>query len=740
MRLKKLEISGFKSFAHKTDLEFPTAVSAIVGPNGSGKSNVVDAVRWVLGEQSFKNLRSKSGADLIWAGSATKSAQGKASVNLHFDNKDGFFPIDFEEVIIGRKVYRDSTNEYYLNGSLVRLKDIAELLARSKLGLRGHSIVNQGSADEILKSNPEERRGILEDALGLREFQLKKLEAEGKLTETGANILKTHGLLSEIFPHLRSLKRQVEKFKKREFLVNDLNNFENEFFKARIFEILSDKNKNKKAREVLESKIIVARENFEDKEKSFEVQMAEISQTGDKTKQMEADSEKLNVERQIIVREIGRLEGLTQRANRSGDNNTKTLEAVLAIKIKYWAKRLNAVLGLNTIGDFREAIKVLADEIQNIGNYLAKSETDKILASVSLADLDRADKNPYEKDMGEFKIKLEQLENRAKQIQVAIAKIRSEENNWRTDYLNSQKELELARREYFSAEDLIREFDLEDEKIKLKEANIKSEMWGSGKNYEEFSATFAVVEPVKMLETRLPAPEGTANGGQAEFPTLTEFQITELQNKIIKLRREISDIGSIDEEMVREYEETSKRHEFLTAEVDDLNSATQSLKNLIGDLTIRINNNFKVGLARINEEFHHYFRLMFGGGSAKLTIDDFGESGSGANITINIPQKRIKDLNLLSGGERSLVSIALLFAIVSASKPPFLVLDEIDAALDEVNASRFAKVLKDLAKDTQFILITHNRATMEAAKVLYGVTMDSDGVSKLFSLKLEEAV
>ena len=227
---------------------------------------------------------------------------------------------------------------------------------------------------------------------------------------------------------------------------------------------------------------------------------------------------------------------------------------------------------------------------------------------------------------------------------------------------------------------------------------------------------------------------------ETEFPTLTEFQITELQNKIIKLRREISDIGSIDEEVMREYEETGKRHEFLTAEVDDLNSATQSLKNLIGDLTIRINNNFKVGLARINEEFHHYFRLMFGGGSAKLTIDDFGESGSGANITINIPQKRIKDLNLLSGGERSLVSIALLFAIVSASKPPFLVLDEIDAALDEVNASRFAKVLKDLAKDTQFILITHNRATMEAAKILYGITMDGDGVSKLFSLKLEEAV
>ena len=722
MRLKKLEISGFKSFAHKTDLEFPTAVSAIVGPNGSGKSNVVDAVRWVLGEQSFKNLRSKSGVDLIWAGSTTKSAQGKASVNLHFDNKDGFFPIDFEEVIIGRKVYRDGANEYYLNGSLVRLKDIAELLARSKLGLRGHSIVNQGSADEILRSNPEERRSILEEALGLREFQIKKSEAECKLTETGANLEKTQGLLSEIFPHLRSLKRQVEKFKKREFLVNDLNNFENEFFKAKFFEILSDKNKNKKAREILGSNIIAVRENLETKEKSFEVRTAEISQTGDKTKQMEADLGKLNTERQIIIREIGRLEGLAQHAKRNSDNNAKTLEAVLAIKIKYWAKRLNAVLGLNTIDDFKEAIKAVADEIQNIGNYLTKSETDKILASVSLADLERADKNPYERDMGELKIKLEQLENQEKQIQVAIAKIRSEENNWRTDYLVSQKELELARREYFSVENLIKEFDLEDEKIKLKEADIKSEMWGSGKNYEEFVATFAAVEPV-VLETEFPT-----------FPILTE-----LQNKIIKLRREISDIGSIDEEVMREYEETNKRHEFLTVEVDDLNRATQSLKNLIGDLTVRINNDFKEGLMRINEEFHNYFRLMFGGGSAKLIVDDFGESGSGANITINIPQKRIKDLNLLSGGERSLVSIALLFAIVSASRPPFLVLDEIDAALDEVNAARFAKVLKDLAKDTQFILITHNRATMEASKVLYGVTMDSDGVSKMFSLKLENA-
>jgi len=719
MRLKKLEILGFKSFAHKTALEFPVNISAIVGPNGSGKSNVADSVRWVLGEQSFKNLRSKSGVDLIWAGSAVKSAQGKASVSLYFDNHDGFFPIDFEEVIIGRKVYRDGANEYYLNDSQVRLKDIAELLARSKLGLRGHSIVNQGSADEILKADPLERRGILEEALGLREFQLKKSEAEAKLLETSVNLEQTASLINEIFSHLRSLKRQVEKFKKREFLINDLNNLENEFFKIKIQEILAERSKNQKAREEINAKIAKAKENFEAKQELFEGQLAKISQTGKESNQLEIDSEKLNVEQYNIMRELGRVEGLIESAKKHNVKNVKTLEMVLAIKIKYWAKRLNAVSELVDVNAIKKAVKDLAGEIETISNYFERNEISKILSLVDLADLEEESGSPYEKDKEDLKIKLAKLENQIKQAKETVLKIRLEETKWRDKYLDFQKELEKARREYISAQEVTQKFDLEEEKIKLREADIKSEMWSSGKNYEEFYKTSI------MLET--------------ELPTLPTF-LTGLENKIIKLRREIADIGSIDEETRREYEETNKRHEFLTTESTDLNHAIESLKDLIGDLADRINNDFKTGLTKINEEFNHYFRLMFGGGSSRLTLNVSENEPSGVSINVNVPQKRVKDLNLLSGGERSLVSIALLFAIVSASRPPFLILDEIDAALDEDNAVRFAKVLKDLAEKTQFILITHNRATMEIANVLYGVTMGDDGVSKLFSLKLEDAV
>ena len=722
MRLKKLEILGFKSFAHKTALEFPVNISAIVGPNGSGKSNVVDSVRWVLGEQSFKNLRSKSGVDLIWAGSAVKSAQGKASVSLYFDNHDGFFPIDFEEVIIGRKVYRDGANEYYLNDSQVRLKDIAELLARSKLGLRGHSIVNQGSADEILKADPLERRGILEEALGLREFQLKKSEAEAKLLETSINLEQTASLINEIFPHLRSLKRQVERFKKREFLINDLNNLENEFFKIKIQEILAERSENQKAWEEINAKIAKAKENFEAKQKLFEGQLAKISQTGKESSQLEVDLEKLNIEHYNIMRELGRIEGLIESAKKHNVKNVKTLEAVLAIKIKYWAKRLNATSELVDINAIKKAVIGLAGEIETISNYFERNEISKILSLVNLPDLEEENRSPYEKDKEDLKIKLTKLEDQIKQAKETVLKIRLEETKWRDEYLDFQKELEVARREYISAQEVVQKFDLEEEKIKLREADIKSEMWSSGKNYEEFQPV--VMEVVALAKLA---------------PLETKF-LTGLEDKIIKLRRGIADIGSIDEETMREYEETNKRHEFLTAESTDLNHATESLRNLIRDLTDRINNDFKMGLIKINEEFNHYFRLMFGGGSSRLTFNDSENEPSGVSINVNVPQKRVKDLNLLSGGERSLISIALLFAIVSASRPPFLILDEIDAALDEDNAVRFAKVLKDLAEKTQFILITHNRATMEIANILYGVTMGDDGVSKLFSLKLEDAV
>ena len=211
MRLKRLEICGFKSFGKKANFEFPSAITAIVGPNGSGKSNVAEAIRFVLGEQSMKSMRGKRGEDLIFNGSQQAGRASRANVTIVFDNTKREFPIDFDEVSIAREVYRDGTNQYFLNGSQVRLKDIFELLASVHIGASGHHMISQGEADRILNANPKERREMIEDALGLKLYLYKRAESERRLQKTEENMKEAEMLRKEIAPHLRFLKKQVEK-------------------------------------------------------------------------------------------------------------------------------------------------------------------------------------------------------------------------------------------------------------------------------------------------------------------------------------------------------------------------------------------------------------------------------------------------------------------------------------------------------------------------------------------------
>jgi len=177
MYLKSIQLSGFKSFAKSSVLEFTSSISAIVGPNGSGKSNVAEAFRFVLGEQSIKSLRGKRGEDLIFNGAGSEVRGNRASVKVVFDNSDKVFGIDFPEVSIERVVHRDGANEYLINGSQVRLKDVIELLAKAHIGASGHHIISQGEADKILNASTKERKSIIEDALGLKIYQYKRIES-----------------------------------------------------------------------------------------------------------------------------------------------------------------------------------------------------------------------------------------------------------------------------------------------------------------------------------------------------------------------------------------------------------------------------------------------------------------------------------------------------------------------------------------------------------------------------------
>ena len=231
MRLKSIELSGFKSFAKKTPLQFASTVTAIVGPNGSGKSNIAEAFRFVLGEQSMKSMRGRRGEDMIWNGSTSSPRAGRASVKLFFDNSDRALALDFDEVVIERVVHRDGGNDYMLNGSHVRLRDIAELLAQANIGASGHHIISQGEADRILSASARDRRRMLEDALGLTAHLYKRQEAMRKLEKTAENMREVESLRRELAPHIRFLQGQVKKIEESQTLRSDLLTLYEEYLK-----------------------------------------------------------------------------------------------------------------------------------------------------------------------------------------------------------------------------------------------------------------------------------------------------------------------------------------------------------------------------------------------------------------------------------------------------------------------------------------------------------------------------
>jgi chromosome segregation protein len=222
MLIKRVVIQGFKTFANRTEFIFDAGITAVVGPNGSGKSNVVDAVRWCLGEQSFSLLRSKKSSDIIFSGSDKKARLGLAQVSLTLDNSQGELPIDFAEIEITRRAYRDGENEYLLNGKPVRLMDITELLAQTGLGKRTYALVGQGLIDRALSLAPEERRALFEEAAGITGYQLKRGTTLRRLEATQQNLTRVHDIVAELSPRIKQLKRQAERAREQEQATLDL--------------------------------------------------------------------------------------------------------------------------------------------------------------------------------------------------------------------------------------------------------------------------------------------------------------------------------------------------------------------------------------------------------------------------------------------------------------------------------------------------------------------------------------
>jgi len=745
MQLKSLEISGFKSFSKKSTFFFDVPITAIVGPNGSGKSNVAEAFRWALGEQSLKSLRGKRGEDLIFSGPVATSKLSRASVSVIFDNADRHFDLDFDEVKITREVFRDGVNEYSINGTAVRLRDILELLAKISLGASGHHIISQGEADRVLTSNPIERRTMIEEALGLKLYQWKLDESEKKLAKTEDNKKQVESLRREIAPHLKFLKKQVEKIERADELRRELKGLYRDYLKREKVFIDFWQKKLGEEKSVLNEELRGLDERISLLSASLHTDSA-ASAEQKKIAEAEQSLRALRQSRDEVSRSLGRLEGLIEvkTARLSAGPEEEIDRPISLSSVRALAEEIKTALGeAEQSSDFSIVKNIVSRVRSRLDNFFATYEPHKEDADLTgeleklRSDLAQLEKGIIDKNKEEQEI--------LATITTLKQAIRQEEDTTRG-----------AERELFELKTRRGELSSKRGELLAREETIKREEEDFQREIQE--GLVLVDREILMFENETISIDDVLGEDRRAQE--------ERRRQIEKVKIRLEDMGAERGDVLEEFKEVTERDTHLEHELADLEASELALKQVMQELRIKIDVEFKEGIVKINSAFQQFFAEMFGGGTAKLEVvapvvrknreakllsDDemmaemdnpdqpanVGKEGIDINVTL--PKKRIKGLAMLSGGERALTSIALLFAMSQVNPPPFLVLDETDAALDEANSRKYGQMIVNLSQSSQLIVITHNRETMARAGILYGVTMGGDGISRLLSIKFDEA-
>ena len=979
MYLKEIKAHGFKSFADKISIDLNKDITGIVGPNGSGKSNVVDAVRWVLGEQSVKSLRGTDNmTDVIFSGSNSRNPLNVASVTLVFDNSDNHLPVAFDEVSIKRRVYRDGTNEYYLNGEKCRLKDITDVLLDSGIAKESFNIISQGKIEEILSSKPSDRRIIFEEAAGVLKYKKRKEDALRKLDRTHNNMSRVEDIINELEVQVNPLKEQKEKALEYIDIKDELENIEislitkditdinftykakkeqieilnNEVitlltntsgneakiseYKLNIDKLNNELNENNKKLldtiskvEKLNSRktIILERQKYQVEDSKLRNSLIELKETNLKitnditnTKNLITikSDELVNLNKKVETQEKSIIEeknnrtlleqSLTNNYRRQNilkssieslkdsiennsllpssvrsvlnnpklsgihnvigsllevdekyslaistslgyasnnvivDNEVSAKEAINYLKnnklgrvtffplsiikpkaiepelinvlkntegfidvasnlIKFdkkyyniFTNQLGNVIVANNIDsankiskkvNYRYRVVTLDGEILNVGgsitggtvvnnknvisikyelentlkeydniiNEIKKLEDNINISDSKLKELEdvlyliNKDKmvcasvlDTYNKSIAELNIRLDDINLEINSIQKQIDNnLSNEEEEILKEYyeaLNEKQRIELSLVTLTTTRD-----DLKDS-LEQFEYSLRSEnSLVNAKNKELHDLEIEVNRMDVKLDNLLNILNETYSMTyeKAKETYILELDENVARNKVSTLKRKMKEIGVVNLGAIEEYDRVSTRYEFLIKQREDLVQAENTLLEIINEMDSVMETEFMETFKIIKENFKETFKELFNGGTAELKLTDPSNVlETGIDIIASPPGKKLTTISLLSGGEKTFTAISLLFAILKSRPVPFCILDEVEAALDEVNVNSFGKYLKKLQEKTQFIVITHKKKTMEYVDTLYGVTMQESGVSKLVSVKLEE--
>ena len=698
MHISKLEIFGFKSFAKKETVVFDSGITGIVGPNGCGKTNIVDAIRWVLGEQKTKRLRSSKMEDVIFNGASNVKPLGLCEVYLTIENNKGLLPVEYSEVEIGRRLYRSGESEYFINRNNCRLKDISNLFVDTGLTSDAYSVIELNMIEQILSDKDDSRRQMFEEAAGVNKYKAKRRSALKKFDLNSRDLERIDDIILEIEIQVKALDLQLKRFKRHEKLTSELKELELDLASARITDlenvILPLEEMLKKKNKVLQktnSKKEVESVEFDNSREAYLKEKESLAT-------MKAKVDKLT---EKLLLEI-------QEKNIESSKGVGLLEDELQKKISQLNQFDKDYIKIVSNQDVTNSLSDESKEKFKNKNYTV-IETDKKYEKLKASIQDYKDK--IDKYRKEQEFDFSKMDESIKKIQ---------------DQINSNN-LDLEKKE----NDVNKAFI----KMESIRAKLDSDKFSKDDLFYEIKEAEMKIAESKIKKTQIEQNIIEKFGNDIVLRDIKDYNISDMVFRVEKIKRSIDSIGPINWAVKDEHEQKTARLNNLLEQKADLIDAENNLKEAIKKIDMVAQEQFFDTYNQVKENFETMFTVFFNGGKGSIELSDPNDPlNSDINIFAQPPGKRNNTLKMLSAGEKSLTAIALLFSIYQHKPSPFCILDEIDAPLDDINIKKFTDVIKDYSKTTQFIMVTHNKLTMESADCIYGVTAEKQGISKLMSI------
>ncbi len=793
MEFKKIQLNGFKSFADKTNFLIENGLTGIVGPNGCGKSNIVESLRWVMGETSAKSMRGSGMEDVIFSGTSNKPSKNIAEVSVTVANENNEGPVQFrelDEINVRRKIEKDKGSKFYINDKEVRARDAQMFFADLSTGAHSPSMISQGRIGALVTAKPTDRRAILEEAAGISGLHVRRHEAELRLSAAENNLKRADELRKQQERQLANLQKQAEEATKYKNISDEIKKIEAGLYYLKLLEIDKEIKIENEINTEAETEVSGFNNKINELEKLIKTEVDKITPLREKNIENLSKIQRLNLELKSLDEENSRIQDEIENVKKSLQtiDDDISRERGIVIDANSNEKRLKEEKSelIEIDSKYYQTEKQSNEDLENSKNKL-KSEIDKIKQLINSQKNDDAIKSLDEcqfviEEYADSYSKNQNIKKESVKRNERIAIIDKEIESWKNLLSNSEKmvaelsdrknklnvqrdkldnqpkfqaekkgqiseNLRISENEKNDNEQIINTTDekidtlrnqlneIQEQSIQIRERKASSGATIEGLKKRKNDLVDRIISELNLTEENI--LENSNLFGVEELPDAVNQE-----DLLDKKKQEREKLGSVnlkaDEETVK-YETEIKKMEQDRA---DLVTAIIKLKDSINELNQKGRERLIEAFDKVNRKFNEVYTKLFNGGNAKLELVDSDDPlEAGLEMLVSPPGKRLQSITLLSGGEQALTALSLIFAVFLTNPSPICVLDEVDAPLDDANVTRFCGLLEELIKitNTKFIIVTHHALTMSKMNRLYGVTMPEKGISQLVAVDLQKA-